>query len=100
MRNLDYTFKTNINSHDREKGGSFFHRNNLFIVAEGLGGDSPGETAREQAFRIIPEAFFSHLSENKSPADAIIYALEEANKGIMEESLRLDEKMAASVSVK
>jgi len=99
MRNLDYTFKTNINSHDREKGDSFFHKDNLFIVVEGLGGDYRGETAREHAFRIIPEAFFRHLSENRSPADAIIFALEEANRDIVEESVRLGEKMAASVSV-
>ena len=97
MRNLDYIFNTDIKNHDREKRDSFFQRNNLFIVAEGLGGDHRGEIAREYAFRIIPEAFFRHLSENMSPADAIIYALERANEEIREEGVRLGEKIAASL---
>ena len=97
MKRLEFTFKTHISNVDGESGGSYLHKDNFFVIIDGVGGEYLGEIAREQAHSIIPEAFFRHLSENKSPGDALIYALEEANQGILEERRKLGEKMAASV---
>ncbi|MFC1866815.1 PP2C family protein-serine/threonine phosphatase [Thermodesulfobacteriota bacterium] len=99
MKSLEHTFKTHIGSQGRENGDSYLFRDNLFVVVEGVGREYLGETAREQAYRIIPEAFFENLSETNSPGTALIHALEEANKSILAERRRLGEKMAASVSV-
>lgn len=99
MKNLEFIFKTHTSNMDKESGGSYIHKDNLFVIIDGVGGGYLGEIAREHAHNIIPEAFFGHLSENKSPGDALIYAIEEANQGIIEERRKLGEKMAASVSV-
>lgn len=97
MKRLEFIFKTHISNTDRESGGSYINQDNLFIIIDGVGGEYLGEIAREQAHHIIPETFSRHLSENKSPGDALVYALEEANQGVLEERRKLGEKMAASV---
>jgi len=99
MKNLEYAFKSYIGSQDRESSESFIHADNLFMVVDGLGIDSLAETVKEETCRIVPNAFFKHLSENKNPADALVYAVEEANKKIIEERHRLGEKVAASISL-
>ena len=99
MKSLEIAFKTDIGSQDREGGQSYLQKENLFIVVEGVGGEYLSEIAREHACRIIPESFFRNLSEKKSPGNALIDALEDANKGIIAERRKLGEKMAASVSV-
>ncbi|MFC1819855.1 PP2C family protein-serine/threonine phosphatase [Thermodesulfobacteriota bacterium] len=99
MKNLDHVFKTHIGSIEGENGDYFFQGKNLFIVVEGVGGEYFGEIAREQVCRITPEVFFKQLSENNSPGNALILSLEEANKGIIAEGKKIDERMAASVSV-
>ena len=98
MKRLEFTFKTHRSNIDRESGGSYLHKDNLFFILDGVGGGHLGEIARELAQNIIPETFFRHLSESKSPGDALIYALEEANQAIIEERKKLGERMAASVS--
>ena len=85
MKRLEFIFKTHISNTDRESGGSYINQDNLFIIIDGVGGEYLGEIAREQAHHIIPETFSRHLSENKSPGDALVYALEEANQGVLEE---------------
>ncbi len=99
MKNLEYAFKSYIGSQDRETSESFVHADNLFMVVDGFGIDSLADIVKEETCRIVPRAFFSHLSENKSPSDALIYAVEEANKKIMEERHKLGEKVAASISL-
>jgi len=99
MKNVEYAFKSYIGSQDRENSESYIHINNLFMVVDGLGIDSLAEIAKEQTCRIVPDAFFRHLSENKSPADALVHAVEEANKRIIEERQKLGEKIAASISL-
>jgi PPM family protein phosphatase len=99
MKNLEYAFKSYIGSQNRESSESFIHADNLFMVVDGFGIDSLADIVKEEACRIVPKAFFSHLSENKSPADALIYAVEDANKKIIEERHKLGEKVAASISL-
>jgi len=99
MKNLEYAFKSYIGSQDRETSESFIHTDNLFMVVDGFGIDSLAETVKEETCRIVPNAFFKHLSENKNPADALVYAVEEANKKIIEERHKLGEKVAASISL-
>lgn len=99
MKRFEYTFQTHLGGQDRGAGQPYFHANNLFMVVEGVGGEYLGELAREHAYRIIPEIFFSKLSEYNSPGNAMIDALEEANKAIITERKKLGEKMAASVSL-
>ena len=97
MKSLEYVFKTYISDYNIEDGESYFHRNNLFVVVEGAGGEYFGEIAREQACKIIPETFFQQLSRHNSPAAALIESFEEANKAIINERAKLGRKMAASV---
>jgi protein phosphatase len=99
MDTLQIAFKTHRGSQEGKDNDSFLYRHNLFIVAEGVGGEHGGELAKERAFRIIYESFFRHLSEVQSPSDALIYALEKANEDILNERKKLGEQTAASVSV-
>lgn len=98
-RGLEIAFKTEFGSRIDDQGDSFFHSDNLFMVVEGVGAAYLGKIAKEHVCRIISSSFFDHLSKNKSPSDAMIYSLREANKGILNERERMGEKMAASVSV-
>jgi len=99
MDTLQIAFKTHRGSQEGKENDSFLYRHNLFIVAEGVGGEHCGELAKERAFRIIYESFFRHLSEIQSPGDALIYALEKANEDMFNERKKLGEQTAASVSV-
>jgi len=98
IMNIDYDFKTYIGVKDREFGDFFSHKDNLFLVVEGVGAEYLSEIAREGAMEIVPEAFFRHLSKGYLPGDALVKALEEANEGILAERRKLGEKMAASIS--
>lgn len=99
MKSLEYAFKSYIGAQDRENSESYIHTDNLFMVVDGFGIESLAEIAKEATCRIVPDAFFKHLSENRNPSDALIYAIEEANKKILEERNKLGEKIAASISL-
>lgn len=99
MDTLQIAFKTHRGSQEGKDYDSFLYKQNLFIVAEGVGGGHCGDFIKEWVFRTIYESFFRHLSKVQSPADALIYALEKANEGILNEREKLGEKTAASVSV-
>jgi protein phosphatase len=99
MDTLQIAFKTHKGSREGKDYDSFLCRHNLFIVAEGVGGEHCGDLAKERAFQIIYESFFRHLSKVQSPGDALIYALEKANEDILSEREKLGENTAASVSV-
>jgi protein phosphatase len=99
MDTLQIAFKTHRGSREGKDYDSFLCRHNLFIVAEGVGGEHCGDSAKERAFQIIHESFFRHLSKVQSPGDALIYALEKANEDILSEREKLGENTAASVSV-
>jgi len=96
MEDLEIAFKMHKGAEQGKEGDSFLYRDNLFMVAEGVGGEYVSEIAQERACRIIPESFFKHLSEVQSPGHAIIHALREANEGILSERNKLGRKMAAS----
>ena len=97
MKSLEYAFKSYLGTQNRENGGSYIHTDNLFMVVDGFGVQSLAEIAKDAACRTVPDAFFRHLSENKNPVDALIFAVEEANKRIFEERHKLGEKIAASI---
>ena len=99
MDGLRIAFKTYMGSQEGKEGAPFLYGDNLFIVAEGVGGEHLREIIEERVCQIIYESFFRHLSEVHSPYDALIYALEKANKGILDERKKFGMKMAASASV-
>lgn len=99
MKSLEYAFKSYIGTQNRENSESYINMNNLFMVVDGIGIGSLAEIAKEATCRIVPDAFFKHLSENRNPADALIHAVEEANNKILEERYKLGEKIAASISL-
>lgn len=99
MKNIDYTFVTYSDGKGFKKENNFIHQNNLFVIIDGVGRDSLGSKASDLACKTILEAFNKYFEKIKSPADAIAYALEEANRAILEERVRLNEKMAASVCI-
>jgi protein phosphatase len=56
----------------------------IFLVADGMGGQESGERASGMAAQIIPRAVHSHLAEHGDPGNAVVQALAEANKAIIE----------------
>jgi serine/threonine protein phosphatase PrpC len=99
MANLHFTFKTDWGPLEGMEGDSFFYKDNLFIVVEGLGGDYGGKIARDISCRVISDSFFQHMSEIHAPAEAITQALLETNQAFIDEAKRLESKIVASVSV-
>ncbi len=96
---LEITFRSNGGSRNSDEGSGLFQKDNLFILADGVGAGSLRGTAKELICRIISKSFFRLLSEDQSPGNALANALEEANKEILKENEKIEESMAASVSV-
>ena len=99
MENLLIAFQTDRVKDLGEKGDSFLSQDNLFIVAEGLGGEFLSEMAKDYACHVTYESFFRHLSDGDPPSAALFFALTEANEEILKEREKTGQKMAASVSV-
>src|SRR6266446_4528149 len=57
-------------------------RQKLFVVADGMGGQDRGEVASSMAVEIIPRVVHAHLAVNESPEQAVLTAMQEANKTI------------------
>ena len=83
MAGLQIVFKSDMDRYDGKVEDSFLYKNNLFILADGVGGEYIGETAKARAYQAIAKPFFAHLSEGHSPSEAIIFALKEANAEII-----------------
>jgi protein phosphatase len=58
----------------------------VFLVADGMGGQDAGETASRMAAEIIPRAVQIRLASHVEPAQAVMQALFEANRAIVEAS--------------
>jgi len=99
MARLQTAFKTESGKDALTDGDSFFCKDNLFLVAEGVGGDYLGEMAKDAAYKGIPTRFFNHLSKEHSPGAALVSALTEVNNEMLIERKKIGKKMAASVSV-
>lgn len=99
MPRLHVAFKTEKGKGSPEEKDSFFYRDNLFIVAEGVNGDYLGEMLKEKVCTGLASSFFKHLSKERSPGIALVSALREVNEEIIRERIRAGRKMAASVSV-
>jgi protein phosphatase len=98
MPRLLVAFKTEKSKDAPDEKDSFFHKDNLFIVAEGVNGDYLGEMLKEKVCSGLAASFFKHLSKERSPGTALVSALREINEEIIRERKRTGRKMAASVS--
>jgi protein phosphatase len=58
----------------------------VFVVADGMGGQEHGEKASSMAVEIIPRAVQVRLDAHIDPSQAVIQALFEANRAILEAS--------------
>jgi serine/threonine protein phosphatase PrpC len=58
--------------------------NDLFVVADGMGGQERGEQASSMAVEIIPRALRDQLAANAPAGEAVQRALAEANAAIVE----------------
>ena len=85
MENLLIAFQTDRVKDLGEKGDSFLSQDNLFIVAEGLGGEFLSEMAKDYACHVTYESFFRHLSDGDPPSAALFFSLTEANEEILKE---------------
>lgn len=99
MKDIDYSFVTYSDSLSINKDNNYISYNNLFAIIDGVGRDYLGKKAATLARETILETFFKYFEENNSPGDAIFLSLKEANRVILEERMRLKEKMAVSVCV-
>ena len=59
---------------------------NVFVLADGMGGQEHGERASSLAVEIIPRAIQVHLNAHVDPRQAVTQALREANRAILEAS--------------
>ena len=80
MSNLQIAFKTDEGRYDGKVEDSFLYKDNLFIVADGVGGEYLGETAKELSCQVIDKSFFAHLSKGYFPGEALIFALKELRR--------------------
>lgn len=99
MARLQFSFKTDPGAFPGKGDDSFFYENNLFIVAEGVGGEYLDHIAQGLTCQVIYKSFFSALEKNISPTDALLYALKEANRELLIEGKQIGKKVVASVSV-
>jgi serine/threonine protein phosphatase PrpC len=58
--------------------------NQLFVVADGMGGQEFGERASGMAVEILPRALSARLASCGEPGEAVAAALEEANQAIID----------------
>jgi protein phosphatase len=58
--------------------------NNVYLVADGMGGQERGEQASGMAAEIIPRVVHDRLAANDKPPEALQRALTEANQAIVE----------------
>ena len=106
MDSLQTVFKAYMGGENGEEEEPFLYGDNLFIIIDGPGGD-PDLAGPEDRFaglearacRIIFRSFFDRISKVDSPADALLYALQEANRHILDESKQLGRKVIFSVGV-
>jgi protein phosphatase len=56
----------------------------VFVVADGMGGQEHGDRASSLAVEIIPRAIQVHLNAHVDPRQAVLEALGEANRAILE----------------
>jgi protein phosphatase len=56
----------------------------VFLVADGMGGQEHGEKASGMAAAIIPRAFHSYLAAHGDAGNAVLQALAEANRAIID----------------
>jgi protein phosphatase len=61
-------------------------RHEVFLVADGMGGQDHGEKASSMAAEIIPRAVRGRLESHLEPSQAVMQALLEANQAILEAS--------------
>ncbi len=99
MAKLAVAFKTDTGSIPGKSEDSFLCEDNLFIIAEGVGGEYLHEIAEEMALRVIRDAFFDHIQETHSPSDALLHAVRRANREMLKEGKKIGQKMAVSVGV-
>lgn len=99
MKNIDYSFITHSKSQSPEKERNSIHHNGLFIIIDGVGRDYLRAKATNLAYSVIHDTFFRTLEKNNSPGDAISLSLKRANSVILEERIKINEKMAASVCI-
>src|SRR5205823_11943055 len=55
----------------------------VFLVADGMGGQESGEKASGLAAEIIPRALEDHLNAKEDASSAVRHALDEANQAII-----------------
>jgi protein phosphatase len=58
-------------------------QHDLFLVADGMGGQEQGERASGLAVEIIPRAFEDYLASHGDTSNAVMQALDEANRAII-----------------
>jgi protein phosphatase len=61
-------------------------QHDLFLVADGMGGQDHGERASGLAVEIIPRAFQDYLASHGDTSHALVQALDEANRAIIDAS--------------
>ena len=99
MKNLSIAFRTYKGVDSGNHEDAFLCQDNLFIVAEGLGDPYLSGIAKERVCQVIYQSFIRHLSMGHSPREALISALDEANRDILRQRRKAGQKMGASISV-
>lgn len=97
MSELDYSGLSD-RGRKRENNEDFvLFRENLLLVADGVGGEYGGDIASRLACEMTAETFFSLLDRGCCPAVALARALEAANAGILRAAAGQGRPMATTI---
>ena len=99
MKDLNIFFKTEPVGDAGGGKGSYFYKDNLFIVVDGAGGEYCGKSEREFACQVISQSFFNELQKASSPGNALAFALKKANEELLKGKKISGPNLAISVSV-
>ena len=74
-------------------------RENLYIVADGVGGHNGGDIASNMAVRLIPEYFFNQKIDKSNAEYHLREAIQYANKSIFNEAIKRSELQGMGTTV-
>jgi PPM family protein phosphatase len=97
MTEMEFAGLSDIGKQRNNNEDFILFKDNLLLVADGVGGEEGGEIASKIACETIAAEFFAVLDKVKNPSVALQHAVKKANKHIFAESVRKKCRMATTL---